>query len=248
MPSRDLRLHEFYNRSTSNATPKRRASAPSMNRRSADHVPFWSQKVCRGADAVDDTTPRTTTGTTTIREAVGIFHDADALNAAVSDLISAGVDRAELSLMAQEGILEGNLAKPYGNTRQAEDDATAPRQPVYADTDVRSGRTLLTSMASVVAAFAASGVVVLTGGAALAALAAAIGAGGGAGAVGALVGKRVGDEQQRYLEAQLGRGGILLWVKITDPSKQARICAILSEHAADDVHLHDLPVSTPERR
>jgi hypothetical protein len=58
---------------------------------------------------------------TTIREAVGVFHDADALNEAVSALISAGVDRAELSLMAQASILEGNLVKSYRNTRAAAD-------------------------------------------------------------------------------------------------------------------------------
>ncbi len=185
---------------------------------------------------------------TTIREAVGIFRDADALNDAISDLLSAGVDRAELSIMAQESPLEGNLVKDYPNARAAEDDPSAPRQAIYSDTDVRQGRTLLTSMASVIAAFAASGVVVLTGGAALAALAAAVGAGGGVGALGALAGKRVGDEQKKYMEEQLERGGILLWVKIMNPASEQRICRILSEHAAQDVHLHDItaPSTAPQ--
>jgi hypothetical protein len=190
------------------------------------------------------------TGKITVREAVGVFRDPDALNGAISDLVSAGVDRAELSLLSQEGILDGNLAKNYGNTRTAEDDPAAPRQAVYADTDVRQGRTLVTSMASVIAAFAASGVVVLTGGAALAAIGAALGAAGGIGAVSAMVGKHAADEQQKHLEQQLARGGILLWVKIMDPAKEARICGILARHAAEDVHIHDIAAGSgaPTRR
>jgi hypothetical protein len=186
-----------------------------------------------------------TTGKTapeaTVREAVGVFHDPASLNGAISDLTGAGVDRAEMSLLAQQGILDGQPAEAYRSTRQAADDPTTPRQAIYADTDVRQGRTLLTSMASVIAAFAASGAVVLTGGAALAALAAAVGAGGGIGAIGALVGKRAGDEQQKYLQDQMARGGIVLWVKITDPARESRVCRILERYAADNVHVHDMP-------
>jgi hypothetical protein len=182
-------------------------------------------------------------GTAKVREAVGVFHTPDALNGAISDLISAGVDRSALSLMAQAGILEGTPAEDYRHARAVEDDPSVPRQAIYTDTDVRQGRTLLTSMASVIAAFAASGVVVLTGGAALAALAAAVGVGGGVGAAGALIGKRVGDEQTKHLEEQLARGGILLWVQIMDPATEGRICTILAEHAADDVHVHHIAAS-----
>jgi hypothetical protein len=178
--------------------------------------------------------------TTTIREAVAAFHDPHALNGAISDLVAAGVDRAEMSILAREGYLDGDLAKPYADMRQAEDDPSAPRQAVYADTDVRQGRTLLTSMASVIAALAASGAVVMTGGAALAAIAAAVGAGGGVGVIGSLIGKRAGDEQRKYLAEQLDRGGILLWVKIAEPANEPRIRTILTRHAADDVHVRDV--------
>ena len=175
-----------------------------------------------------------------IREAVGMFHDPHALNGAISELAGAGVDRAEMSILAREGYLDGDLAKPYADMRRAEDDPAAPRHAIYADTDVRQGRTLLTSMASVIAALAASGAVVMTGGAALPAIAAAIGAGGGVGAIGALIGKHAGDEQQKYLDEQLAHGGILLWVKIADPANESRIRAILMRHAAADVHARDV--------
>lgn len=177
---------------------------------------------------------------TTVREAVALFHDPDALNGAVSDLVGAGVDRAEMSILAREGYLDGDLVKHYGDMQKAEDDPTAPRQAVYADTDVRQGRTLITSMASAIAALAAGGAVVMTGGAALPAIAAAVGAGGGVGMISALVGKSAGDEQQKFLDSQLARGGILLWVKIAEPSNEPRIRAILIRHAGDDVHVRDV--------
>lgn len=173
-------------------------------------------------------------------EAVAVFHDPTALNGAISDLVGAGVDRAEMSILAREGYLDGDLVKNYADMRHAEDDPNAPRHAVYADTDVRQGRTLLTSMASVVAALAASGAVVATGGAALPAIAAAIAAGGGVGAIGAMVGRQAGAEQRKFLEIQLARGGILLWVKIAEPANEPRIRAILLRHAGDDVHVRDV--------
>jgi len=176
-----------------------------------------------------------------IREVVGVFHDPAALEGAISDLATAGVDRAEISILAQEGLLDGSPVKDYARSREAEDDPAAPRQAVYEETDLRQGRTLATSMASVIAAFAASGAVVLTGGAALAALAAAVGAGGGVGAIGALIGQRVGAAQHQHLEEQLARGGILLWVKIARPERERQIMDILTRHAGTDVHVHEMP-------
>jgi len=180
------------------------------------------------------------TGKAMIREAVGLFHDPAALQGAISDLTSAGVDRAELSILAQDGLLGDEPARDYTSAQQAADDPTTPRQAIYADTDLRQGRILLTSMASVVAAFAASGAVVLTGGAALTALAAALGAGGGIGALGALVGQRAGAARQSYLAEQMARGGILLWAKISRPGQEQRIRDVLERHAAE-VHVHEVP-------
>jgi hypothetical protein len=175
-----------------------------------------------------------------IREMVGVFHAPAALEGAISDLTSAGVDRAEMSILAQDEVLAGEPVKVGASARQAADDPKTPRGAIYADTDIRQGRTLLTSMASVIAALAAGGAIVLTGGAALAALAAALGAGGGAGAIGALVGRQAGAAQQEFYAAQMARGGILLWVKITHPAQEARIRDILARHAATDVHVHDI--------
>ena len=48
--------------------------------------------------------------TAILREAVGLFHDPEKLHAAVSELQSSGFDRAEISLLAREGILDPERA------------------------------------------------------------------------------------------------------------------------------------------
>src|SRR5258707_3641917 len=101
----------------------------------------------------------------TIREAVAAFDDPGALQAAVSDLQSHGFDRADISVIAPED-LEGHVAGRAGDVRDAEDDPGVERAAVVSDTDVRQGRVLGTSLASVLAAFAAAGLTVATGGAA----------------------------------------------------------------------------------
>ncbi len=50
---------------------------------------------------------------TTIREAVGVFHDTAALEAAIDELSSAGFDRAEISLLADEATVAAKLGHLY---------------------------------------------------------------------------------------------------------------------------------------
>lgn len=178
---------------------------------------------------------------TTIREAVAAFHDPETLKASVSDLQSNGFNRADISFLAREGF-EGHLKKNYDDARAAEDDPQAPRAPVIDETDIRQRRTLDISMSAVIAGFAAAGFTVMTGGAtALAAGLAAV-AIAGVGGAGALLGKAYGEGHQNFLQEQLERGGILLWVRTPDQDAEARAQAILSRHAAHDVHVHDVPV------
>lgn len=178
-----------------------------------------------------------------IREAVAAFDDPKALRAAVSDLQGQGFDRADISFMAREGF-EGHLAQDYPDIKRAEDDPAAARDPVITDTDIRQRRTLEISMATTIAAFAAAGFTVMTGGATAVAIGAAVAAMGGVGGLGALLGKAYGQGQENFLREQLERGGVLLWVRTPDAEAERRACAILSRHAAHDVHVHEIPAST----
>jgi hypothetical protein len=177
---------------------------------------------------------------TVIREVVAVFDDPEALKAAVSDLQGEGFNRADISFLAREGFA-GHLKKDYGDIRQAEDDPAAPRDPVIDETDIRQRRTLEISMATVVAGFAAAGFTVMSGGATALAAGLAAAAIVGVGGAGALLGKAYGEGHRKFLEAQLERGGILLWVRTPDPAAEARAAAILRRHAAHDVHAHAVP-------
>jgi hypothetical protein len=44
-----------------------------------------------------------------------------------------------------------------------------------------------------------------------------------------------------WLQEQLDRGGILLWVRTSDSVAEEAALSILKRHSAHDVHLHDIP-------
>src|SRR5579864_1483870 len=148
--------------------------------------------------------------TPTIREAVALFDDPERLEEAVSDLRSHGFDHADLSLLAREGLGE----RPIASARQLALDPATPRTDPTTDTDMRQGRILATSMAATIAGFAAAGVTVATGGVLAAVIAAGALAAGGAAAVGTIFGRKLDQDTANSLDAQLARGGVLLWVHL----------------------------------
>ena len=177
----------------------------------------------------------------TIREAVAVFDDAEKLESAVSELQSNGIDRSELSFLApsRAGCMPGD-------PRQAADDAGAPREPVISDTDLRQGRVLGTGLAATIAAFVAAGFTVATGGVGTAIAAAAVAA-GGVGAASTLFGRKLADDQTAFLDAQLARGGVLLWVRTRDAAAEATALEVLRRYSVH-VHLHDLPAEAAALR
>jgi len=63
----------------------------------------------------------------TVREAVAVFENEDALVAAADELMSSGFDRADLSLVAGEGTVTEKLGHMYRRVEQEEDDPELPR-------------------------------------------------------------------------------------------------------------------------
>src|SRR6266446_5813589 len=172
----------------------------------------------------------------TIREAVAVFDDAEKLESAVSELQSNGIDRSELSLLAHASP---GLCLPGDFVRAADDPAT-PREPIVSDTDLRQGRVLGTGLAATIAAFAAAGFTVATGGVAAATIVAAVAAAGGVGAASTLFGRKLADDQTSFLDAQLALGGVLLWVRTRDAANEQTVLEVLRRRSAH-VYLHDLP-------
>ncbi|MCC7273791.1 MAG: hypothetical protein IT561_14065, partial [Alphaproteobacteria bacterium] len=153
-------------------------------------------------------------------------------------LESAGFDRAALSILAADSVLAPSLTQPREAVAAADDDHTA-KAAVVSDTDVRQGRTLATSMAGVVGAFIATGATIVSGGGVLAAIVGAAAVGGGAAAAVEAIGQKLGGGREAFLERQIARGGILLWVAMIPAGREDLAMTILRRHGADDVHIHD---------
>ena len=165
---------------------------------------------------------------TTLRELVAVFDDPQELERAVSALQSNGIDRAYLSFVA------GELPTKTG-------EVPTSRESVVSDTDIRQERVLGTGLAATIAAFAAAGFAVATGGAAVGAIAAAAAA-GGVGAASTLVGRKLAKTEKSALDEQLARGGVLLCVRTPDADAELRALEVLQRHSAR-VHVHDVPAA-----
>jgi hypothetical protein len=181
----------------------------------------------------------------TLREAVAIFDDATALDAARDALLRAGFDRADLSFLASEHAVEEQLGQRYERASALADDPAAPRVAYVSTEAIGGAEGALIGGLFYVGAAVASGAVVASGGTLAAAIAAAALAGGGGGLIGSLLARRVGRHHAGYLHEQLDHGGLLLWVHVSSPAEEQRAVGILRNHSGNCIHLHGTPEPSP---
>jgi len=176
-----------------------------------------------------------------VREAVAVFDSVETMQEAIDELLSSGFNRAELSLLAGQHVVEEKLGHIYTKTEELEDD---PKVPTVAYTSIESigdAEGALIGAPMYIAACTAAGVMIAAGGP-FAATIAAITAASGAGAVfGVVLAALVGKHHAHYLQDQLDHGGLLLWVRTWDVEHEERAKKILLQHSGHDVHVHGLP-------
>jgi hypothetical protein len=185
---------------------------------------------------------------TSSREVVGIFHDEKSLRSAADALMISGFDRSYLSLLASDRAVDEKLGHHVQRVAELEDDPDVPTQ-AYVGSDSRvEGQAAIIGGLIYVGAIASIGAMVASGGTATPVLiGAAVAGGAGGGALGALLARVVGKAHAARLETQLGRGGLLLWVRTPDEEHEQRAIDILKQHGAEDVHVHTLPGETVHR-
>ena len=176
------------------------------------------------------------------REAVGIFHSSLGLQDAIDELLSSGFHRSELSLLASERAVEEKLGHRYSRVDVLADDPDVPRAAFVSTEAIGDAEGGIIGGLVYVGAVSAVGAVVATGGTLLAIIAGAALAGGAGGLIGSVLAKRLGEHHAQYLEEQIVRGGLLLWVRTRDPASEERAIAILRKYSADKVHIHMLPL------
>ena len=157
-----------------------------------------------------------------IREAVGVFDNADELEAAIDGLESAGFDRAELSLLAGEHAIERKLGHHYQKARDLEDNDDVPRTTYISKESIGAAEGGLIGGLLYVGALTSAAAVFASGGALSAALA-----------------DILGRHHAQYIQDQLDHGGLLLWVSLRDAEHEKRAQEILKTHSAHDVHVHE---------
>ncbi len=67
--------------------------------------------------------------------------------------------------------------------------------------------------------------------------------GAGSGLIGTGLAKWIGSKRASFLQEQIDKGGVVLWVRTPDEKTEARAREALARHGADDLHVHDLPAS-----
>jgi hypothetical protein len=177
-----------------------------------------------------------------LREAVGIFSNEDDLQAAIDELLSSGFHRAELSLLAGQDVVNEKLRGRYTNATVIADDVTVPRTAYVSPEAIGEAQGGVVGLLAYAGATIAAGAIVVSGGTILAAILGATLAGGTGGMVGSFLAKWLGDTHAQYLQAQIDRGGLLLWVRTRSVAAEERAVNILRKHSPRDAHVHTLPL------
>lgn len=178
-----------------------------------------------------------------VREAVAVFEHAEDYQNAIDELLSSGFHRAALSLLAGEHAVAEKLGRRYRKISSLADDPTIPRAAYVSMEAIGDANGGLIGGLMYVGAVAAAGAVVASGGTLAAVIGATVLAGGTGGALGSILTKWLDDHHAHYLQAQVDRGGLLLWVRTRDADEETRAVEILRKHSGVYVHVHALPAA-----
>ncbi|MCY0095453.1 hypothetical protein [Hoeflea ulvae] len=174
-------------------------------------------------------------------EAVGVFHTAEDLQAAIDDLLSQGFNRMDLSILASETAIEDKLHEAYVPAKKLEDRVEVPTTAFVSTESIGDAMGAVIGVLVYVPAMIGAAAVVASGGALAAAATAALIAGGVGGSIGTVMAGLIGAAKAEEIEQHLQAGGLLLWVRTRDEQHEERALGILKGHNGDGVHLHTLP-------
>ena len=160
---------------------------------------------------------------------------------AIDDLLSAGFDRMDLSLLASAAAVDEKLGHQFVKVETIADDQSLPRAAYVSPEAIGDAEGGVIGALMYIGAMTAAGVVVASGGTLAALVTAVVAAGGSGGLIGGIVAKWIGSHHAHYLQDQLERGGLLLWVRAPDIAAENRAIDILQRHSGLDVHGHTLP-------
>ena len=182
------------------------------------------------------------------REVTGVFRSRKALIDAADDLLVAGFDRADIDVSAPFDELQRRLNYQSIPPADLADIPTAARQPLVDQADVLTTDAVVGSLAGCIGAVAMAYFLIIRGMAPLSVGIVSVLTGLVVGGVAVLVARRrLQRERVRGLEKLAEARGLLIWVRVQSPEKEAEAQEILARHGAEAVHVHEIELAkTPE--
>ena len=178
------------------------------------------------------------------REVTGVFHSRKALIDAADDLLVAGFDRADIDVSAPFDELQRRLNYQSIPPADLADIPTAARQSLIDQGDVLTTDAVVGGGAGCIGAVAVAYFLIVRGMAPLSVGIVSVLTGlvvGGAAVL--VVRRRLQREGVRGLEKLAEAHGLLIWVRVLSPEKEAQAQEILVRHGAEAVHVHEIELA-----
>ena len=172
------------------------------------------------------------------REVVGVFSNANALEAATSDLLGSGFEHAQINLLAGENAIVEKLGHKYEKVEELEDNPEIPRIAYRSKESFDAAKGALLGSLVSIGAVAAAGAIFASGGALAATLGSGVIGAEVGGFIGGVLGDFIDDHRADYLRKQLDHGGLLLFVQTTNDAEENTAKQIFSKYSGRDVHVH----------
>ena len=182
-----------------------------------------------------------------VREAVGVFSDADQLTSAIDELERTGFERSQFGILATEQTVMERLGELYSRTNAVHDPDKEPaiafvsRDSIGEIGESMGGGLYFIGISSVAGVIVASSAII--GGA----VAVAVGSVLGVGLVGLAVGAMIHQSDATELQQRVDEGHVLLFVRLPHGEGEQQAKAILGRYSTTDVKVYQAPIKSGER-
>ena len=178
------------------------------------------------------------------REVTGVFHSRKALAAAAEALLAAGIDRADIDVSASLDELQRRLNYASVPPADLADIPNTPRQAFVGEDDTMTTEIVAGSAAGCIGALAMAFYLVAQGMSPIPVGVVSVLCGlilGGAAVY--WTRRRLQRERVLGLENLSEAQGLLIWVRVRSPEKEAEVQEILMRHGGKAVHVHEIELT-----
>ncbi|HXY58126.1 MAG TPA: hypothetical protein VEH76_06060 [Methylocystis sp.] len=173
-----------------------------------------------------------------IHEVVGVFDSLDTVQSAIDDLLSDGFDRSEISVLGEDDALRAKNSSD--RVIDLEDDDRAPRLHYIDPESLNEGKASIVAVLFYAGAFIGAGALTAASGVFANPIVGGAVGGGLAALVGAVIWRYINRRQRGWVQAQLKRGGLLLWARVWNAEREREAIAVMERNGGHHVHVHNV--------